>query len=419
MLSYAGVTALVVGGIAAGAITVHQRNLASDPCHNLAGRLTGVYDADARRRIEAAFKVVMPAGGEQRWQEAQRALDREARLLTETAAAACQAGTTGKESSAVVRLRLGCLDQQQDELAILVGLLANPTKEVVESAASLVQDVTFYPSDCLDADARGLSLMAQDAPDRSPAAKALWAEMLKAEALIGAGDNERALAALGDLIPEAHAIHADRLEAWLVKHSANAKLNEGQLADSVALHKQATRLAEIAHDDLLAAYASQEAANVQAALGGPHEPLGELLDDARRLSERAGNLRTVRQNFEACVGNIDGALGLADEAIPHSEQALRLAIDVGGPDDLYVAKANSSLAAMLLNVGREGEALPFAVTAVAHYERITGEAGGNVGMARDTVAESLFMLGRPEEARQATQQMRGHEEWLEPGPTSC
>ncbi|MCA9652028.1 MAG: serine/threonine protein kinase, partial [Myxococcales bacterium] len=139
----AGVIAL--GGVIAAAWVGR-----SERCTGAEAELAGVWDEDASTRVQRALLGHELAYAKSTWSRVQAGLDGYAREWKRLHRDACEAATIrGEQSSAVMDLRMQCLQRAKAELAERVAVLASADAEVLPRAVGMVDDLPALP-ECAD-----------------------------------------------------------------------------------------------------------------------------------------------------------------------------------------------------------------------------------------------------------------------------
>jgi hypothetical protein len=150
----------IIGALAgvivlAGLGVIVQRSLAARPqlCTDAASHLDGVWDADARAAIDAAFMASERSYARDAALTVERALDDYAAAWTQMHTEACTATRLrGDQSDEVLSLRMACLDRHHDALAALVQVYREADGEIVDQALEAIDSLPPL-SRCADVDA--------------------------------------------------------------------------------------------------------------------------------------------------------------------------------------------------------------------------------------------------------------------------
>lgn len=143
----------------------------------------------------------------------------------------------------------------------------------------------------------------------------------------------------------------------------------------------------------------------------------ELLDrGARRVREELKNQPDTRAQLLYTIGDIDGKLGLYDQAKPLMEESLKIRRGLYGNDHLAVAESLHGLGGVLWYIGEEDEAEKLFREGLAIRQKLLGSEHPDVAESLNDLASVMHDKGRLEEAeklyRQALQierKTRGNE----------
>ena len=135
----AGVAAAAILGstiFASHQALVRQRQL----CRSAGQKLAGVWDDEAKRRIEQAFLSTKQSYARTAWQTVERSLDAYAQEWIRSRTEACEATYVRAEQTHVAfDLRALCLEQRLNEAKALTEMFARPDAQVVQSAINATQ----------------------------------------------------------------------------------------------------------------------------------------------------------------------------------------------------------------------------------------------------------------------------------------
>jgi serine/threonine-protein kinase len=334
----------------------------ADPCVRAGERLSGIWDAGVKGRLRAAFMTTRAPQADDAWQRTRAILDGYAQRWTATHEEACRATREGRQSDALLDLRMQCLDRRRATLATLTGLWSSSLDAAqvdrAASAASALENV----DDCSDIHALGQPLgLPRDERVRQRIA-AVRARMDRVRGLLANGNLREARAA-------AEALQSDADASDYLALQAEAKLLLGEVLDGMDDAAAATpldeaaRLAARAHDDQLAARA--------------------LIVKVRVLSNYAAQ-------FERALGLVPAASAFVARA--------------GDPPALR-GSLSAVQAGALLDAGKAEEAKDLLVPALPLLERTFGRAAPQTLAAATTLAGVANQLGDYETARETCNQL--------------
>ncbi len=397
-----GATAVVVGlGVIGGtfAFASGARDANGPACADARARLDGVWDASTREAIGRAF---LAAGGDRApthtsLERTSAALDRYAARWVAGHTEACRATAVHREqSTAILDLRMHCLDRRRAELAALTRLLATADREVVANAP---QAAFALPSPEMCADREALAAGTTASPPGTAAAVAeIRGQLAEVTARQAAGkwNDGLVMADAAVAAARAHAYPPLLAEALFLQGTLQRDLRDGRKA-SITLH-EVTLEAARAHDDVLLARAWTELVYVSGFLEG--RPVDAIATErmARSMVLRIGAEPRLEARLESSLaGALARQTNFAD-ARTHEERALALREAAVGADHPEVAESLHSLATIAHNSGRYEDAIAAADRAIALRERLFGPEHPLVGRSLGNKALSLRAANRVSES---------------------
>jgi len=393
------------------------------PCGGADERVAVVWTPERSARIHAAFLATHLPYAESSYQAIDRMITAYTRRWADMHTDACRAThVRGEQSTAVLDLRMRCLDRRLGELSAAVQLLASADAAVVQNAASVASGVD--PVDgCADVDAlqapvelpadplvrarieathrevdRAAALEQagryRDAVAVAAAAEAQARELgwppLLAQALGRHGSLQRALSdpatedTLLAAVAEAGAARVDRV-------AAEADIDLAMLLISRSQLPEALRVTRIAEGMVARAADPQLWIRLRAIRGRVLEEQGRLADARHQLevalATGAGDAQLETEHTGAMrqLGSVLTTLGEYDRAVEIYRQVIASAERTGGPDHPTVADALTGLGEVLLRQGKVEDA-------VAAFARALHIREGALGPDHPVVATSLANL---------------------------
>ena len=413
-----------------------------DPCAGAATRLSDVWSPARQEAIAAAFTGTKLAYADDAWRGARAGLENYTRQWQTMYVETCRATRVeGRQSEALLDLRMACLERSRSVLLALSELWTAPlTPEVVRAATDAARGLPPLEA-C--ADARGL---AERAP--LPGTPVVLAAVAAARAKI---DQVTALN-LADRRPEAKvaakAARADadatqwdqvRAEAALAEGDALAALETVEAEPALL---EAARLAGASHDDRLAATAlielvhhlGEDKQNAARALLVADLAEGVLLragDDPKLRAHLTrfrgaallaqGSYAQAKLTFTAASELAAKAFGAKDwevtanlaelarvaEAQGDYSEARRLgdvvvegALERFGPNNPTVAAVLNNLAMAVDSGGDPEAAIAYHRRALAIKEKALGPDSASVATSLNNLAIILLRLGKLDEGQQ-------------------
>jgi serine/threonine-protein kinase len=342
------------------------------------------------------------------------------------------------QSSAVMDLRMACLDRYRRRTEDLLGVLQQADAGVVARAAAAVESLPD-PRDCAD-----VAVLTASVPE-PPAAVAAEVESIRGElshaaALAAAGRFHDAAAIAtplveraratghGPVVAEAH-YHRGRLQEALGDYAAaDADLQEAYFGARADDHAEIAESAAIAliytvgirrvQIPAARAWARHAEVEVRRRAAGPlaeadyRTNLGHLLEQAgdypaalqeleQALAIRERHLPTDSLEVLDARSNVAlmfDTLGRHQDAVDALEPVLHGKIAALGASHPEVAKVHNNLATALESLGRTDEAVAHLRRTLAIREEVLGPGHPEVASALSNVGGTLESLGRYEEA---------------------
>ncbi len=269
-------------------------------------------------------------------------VDRYADAWVEQHTVICQATrVTGEQSEALLDVRMTCMDRRLGELGALVKVLSSPEEETVSRAVTAVAELR-RPEPCATAQP-GVENTLPEEPGRRTRFLQLQAQLDDVSALQAAGR-----------YAEARDLAADTAEAsarqGFRRLVANAKIWEGSALRQMDQAKEA--IPRLREGIMLAS----AVADVRSELTGWMELMwvsGVILEEADQATgwrfaaeaalERAGSPKDLDSRFQRHLGTMLLRQNRFEEATRVGEDALRIALEVGGQGSLQHAQALNTL----------------------------------------------------------------------------
>jgi serine/threonine-protein kinase len=400
-----------VGALVIGSAGVMQRREAS-LCKHAGARLAGVWDAPRRAKLEEAFvKSGLPHAREM-WQRASAVVDGYTQRWIATHEEACRAThVDGRQSEALLDLRMTCLDRRRATVSALTDLWQGTlTPKLVDGAARAAASLPPL-DDCSDPSALTSPLPLPRDPDAQKRIKAVRDRLdrLKAElanswsdGFKAATDLRRAADATGYVPLQAEAMLQLAMAAYLVSDGA-----------ALAHADEAARLGALAHDDRLAAEALILSVKVLSNNGARFDEALERSRAAEAFVARAGDPPRLRGLLLAARGRalVDG--GKSKEAREVLDVAVQLLEATLGPNALDTFRARYLAAGTVVTLGDYASAREqhLQLLALAHAIGVGGanEAAilTNLGTIEEHTGNRAAARGYHEQALALYRQLAG------------
>ena len=395
----------LIGATSAASYVAAAQMTAPPRCQSAAQELTDVWDPGRKTAVARAFSATRAPFAAEVQQRVEARLDAYAAAWTREHQAACEANTTGAQSSHLMDLRIACLGRRRAQVSALVDIFVEADRGVVEHA---VQAVAALPSveACGDVDGLLTAVPPPAEPATAARVEALRERLARAASLEATGNYEQGLRLAAQVRAEARALGYAPLdaEAALVEGSlliVGARPQEADAALAEALR------AAITHD--LHAVAATAAAKrlfvISDGLGRPAEAL-VTQPVAEALVERAGNDDPLAALLHNNLGAAYDLHGDHVSAQQHYERALEILGRRTDALDPLLAISHHNLGGMYLDEGRLDAAL-------IHYTRARALCRELLGDRHPLGAHPLAGLGDVEVRKGApVQALRSYSEAL-------
>ncbi|WP_437811159.1 tetratricopeptide repeat protein [Sorangium sp. So ce1078] len=392
--------AAAVGIALAGLAAVGIARLRPDGiCEGGEARLAGVWDEATRNKVRAAFAGTGRPHAEDTYRRVEVALDARARAWVAMYADSCEATRVrGEQSDRLLDLRTACLERRRQEMMALTALFARgPDAEALDRS---VQASLALPGleGCADAGA----LTAAIPPPADAAARAqvgaLRGRLAEVRALAEAGKFAEALALARPIADEARAVGYAPIEAEALLSLGRAQRDAHDAKGAEATLGEAARAASRARDDALAADAWTQLLYVIGYLEARHADALALRLAAEGAVERIENRPAASARLSGTLALVLNEQGKHGEAAPLAERALAGLKAALGPDHPEVATAESRLGNVLVRLERFEDAEGAFQRARSLQERILGPEHPNVALALNSLGRLFTAQGRNREA---------------------
>lgn len=367
LLAAGAVLVLLLSGLA-----LRGLRPAAQPCRGAERQLASIWDDGRRQAVRAAFLATSRPYAADTWRSVSRALDAYAAAWVAMHTEACLAThERGKQSPALLDLRMQCLDQRLEEVASLTALFSRADEAILQKANDAAHGLPPLAT-CADAAALTAKVPPpEDAATRTQVqrtyrqlseAEALGRVGRYAEGLKGAQAVAQAAQRIGyaPLLSEALALRGDLEERTGDLSAAAQTVHQAGLAGIAGRHHKA----------------AAQAFTLQAFLAGY---LQDHPEEGRRWAELAQATLDGAGGDEALQAgllNVKGMLahrrGQEEEAARHLQQALTIRKRLLGPEHPEVAAVINNIALVKQRQERHDEAQALYLEAL----RITEQALG-------------------------------------------
>jgi tetratricopeptide (TPR) repeat protein len=349
-------------------------------CQGAAARLSGVWDAERKQRLERAFEATGNPLAKDSFERAAAVLDRYASAWQAMHVSACEATRVrGEQSDAVLSLRMACLERRLGDLRALTHLYEAADPELVTKA---VEVASSLPSMAGCGDVAALTAGIEQPRDAAQKAKSedLLARLSHPRLLKVAGRYAEAAAQTRPLAEAARALGYAPTSAEVLDFYAEVKELEGELEESEGLRYEALADAIAGHHERMTAQVATNMIWLHGVEQAHREDGHHWAEVARAAIRRIGGNDDLEADVEHYESQILYEAGQYDAALKHNELSLKARERVYGADDQRVA-INWVNAGNILS---ELHALPDARAAferaIQMYERALGPEHPKVGL---------------------------------------
>jgi eukaryotic-like serine/threonine-protein kinase len=393
----------VAGGAAYGLFLDADAASPLPRCDLGTGRLAGVWDPARKSRVRSAFQATGVAGWDRQWNRFARDLDRRTGAWSAMYDDACAAThVRGVQSSAVLDLRVECLDRKLEEMKAIVdvfaGKLDKPTMDRALGAAERLSPV----SACADvANLRAVVPLPEDRATRSKL-RDLHRRLDRARALYGAGKFEQGRELAASLKRDADALGYDPIAAEAANELADHMARAGKLEEAQELLFRAAGQAASAR----AWYVEAE---IWLSLVIGYVQLGLQKESllTARVAEvavaRAGARDELRARLKGALGVVQRNAGDYVEALESFQQAAGLRKKTLGADSPAFARELGHAGYTLLWLGRVREGLAQLERSLALRRAALRPDHPDIGASYAYVAAAQARLGKNRKARDMRQ----------------
>jgi len=401
--------ALVAGGFvalaAAGALAIVLVGQGKDTrCTGARAKLSGVWDAPVKERVQRAFSAMPGQLGMEAWNRVQTRLDSYAAAWAAMHTETCRATRVrGEQSEKVLDVRMNCLERRRLELASAAGLFADADRDLVERSARVLAQLTPV-SACADVEALTAPVPLPTDRDQRRQVEDLQAELARADALRWAGRFADGLAIAERVVPAAKQLGHQPLEAEALMTVGLVQLNldhadqaERSLSDAV--------YAAIAskHVDVQLRASIELVSAIGTGLHRHDDALG-WAKQARAALAAVGGDPVREANLENYLGSVYEDAANYDEALAHHEKALAIRRTLGPDHARSVAVSLNNLGIVYQSQGQYAEAVARFEEAHALLRDDMGAHHPYVGQTAQNLGNIYFALGELDKAERYYQQ---------------
>ncbi|MBK8266505.1 MAG: tetratricopeptide repeat protein [Nannocystis sp.] len=388
------ITGLLAGGAASVVWATQQQ---AQVCKGFEARLAGVWDDTRRSEVRSAIEGTGLSYAADTAVRVEQRLDEYTTQWVAVRGEACEAHQRGEQSGELLDLRMRCLDERLQHVAVTVGVLSEANEEVVRKA---VEAVVGLPSldRCSDEQALQAELAPPDDPELARRVAAWDQQLIEAAALRRAGEYKRGLARATTVIDEAEAVDYEPLHAraWLLA---------GNLEDKMGRYVEAEALLERALASALALGIRAEAADAAAQLvhvvgyrQARHEAGRSWAKIAEPLARAAGTSE-ASAGYLNNLGTVAYSEGKYEQSRGYHERALATEEKALGPDHPDVAMSLNNLGVVAATEGKYEQARAYFERVLAIWEKALGPDHPNVASSLNNLGNVAKVAGKYEQAQ--------------------
>lgn len=379
----------LLGVLGLGQVRMSGRRL---PCTEGERRLAGVWDAERKAAVRAAFVATHVPYAQAAWSNVERMLDGYAYRWVVMHKDACEATKVrGDQSEQVLSLRTVCLERELTEARELVGALAGASAQVVEDAVPAVARLPRV-EECANIPALLRAPRGEADGKRRAQSEELRRELASAKTLKRLGRYPESVKRLEALAGSAEKLADPAVTAEVLLELGDAYVLAGEVAPGEQTLYRALEEAERAGYDMVKARAWGKLARLVGYIQGHHEQGRRFAALAQVSLERSGGdeLRAELLTYLAGIAMSQGDAVLARRQM---EQVLVIQQRVFGAEHYQVGRSLHDLGLVLGQQGDYEGARSTLSRGIAVLEKALGSEHPHVAEALDTLCSALDVVG--------------------------
>ncbi len=398
--TWRSVAAMGVMSLAAGAGAVALSD-ASAPlptyCDDVAAKLDGVWDDDARRRMHEAFTGSgLPFADDVSTRVGDH-LDHYAATWIDEQTDACRSEVEGREPEAVVAVRMTCLAKRRGLLDAMGEALADADADAVMQSIDAVQSMPS-PRDCADVGALGRSLppIPEDEREAVESARAL---LHAANSLRALGKVEQAHHKATEAAEVSETVDYGPVRAEAQVDLAVSLHDSGQLEEAeTAMHQALTTAVAHDHDRVVAEAAAALAHLEVTRMGQPRVVERWVRLGQAALESLGGRHPNLQANLAASLGNAQRRAGDLQSALATLHDVLTLREQQFGLDHYSLAEPLGGLGMAYARTGDHEQSVRHIERARTILEQTYGEQHPHYSVMLQNLGTTHFVHGYYAEA---------------------
>jgi tetratricopeptide (TPR) repeat protein/predicted Ser/Thr protein kinase len=367
-------------------------------CTGAEQQLEGIWDEVRKQEVKGAILGTSVSYAPDTWRRVEQRLDEYTKAWIGKHTEVCEATNMREEqSSAVMDLRMACLQERRVALREAVGVLAEATETRVEKAVTLLAGLPEL-SRCDDVEALQAELPPPEDPEVAEQVEALRERLERVRVLDESGAYGKALVEAKSVAELAEALDYEPLQAEARLWRGRLRHKNGQLDEAELDLEQAYRLALRQAYDEVELDAATELVFVVGIQQGKFDAARRWEEEAWDRAQQYGASARARSWVFNNIGILLAERGELVRSQEYLERALVIKREALGSRHPDVAISLTNLG-IVLSIRRNFEqALECQQQALAIWERVLGSRHPNVALALINVGRVLRKQGKPEEA---------------------
>jgi len=362
--------------------------------------LAGAWEDQVRDRVRAAFLATGRPYAADTFRRVDEALGAYGDAWGSAYREACEAThVQGRQSEALLDLRMRCLDQRLEELRALTDLFAGSTDAEMLNRAVQATSGLRAVKDCADVEALTAQVPPPSDPEVRKRVAALRKRLARARALEQAGRYEDGLALATKIAAEARETNYPVIIAEALLRLSRLQQQAGDVKSAEATLKEAVPIASKAKYDKAVALLLVELVDV---IGFDEARFAEgiaLSVAADGALLRSGDDPDLRASLCGYLGKMYGMHGDFAEARAQFEQAIVIKRDLFGEQSSDLAISYNNFGNVLWDQGKPAEAGELYQRALDIFEATLGEDHPLVARSLSNLGNVGVADGRYEAAR--------------------
>jgi serine/threonine protein kinase/tetratricopeptide (TPR) repeat protein len=394
--------AVAVGVLGTGSwILTHQPEPTPDlRCTGFEEKLAGVWDAGRRDQVQSAILGTEVAFAGTVSETVTSVLDTFGQDWVAMRSDACEATQIrGEQSTALMDLRMACLDRQLGQVDALVEVLAQADAKTVSNGVRAVRSLEPL-SVCADTHALTAQVPLPSEPGRAQRAKEVEKAIAHVTALYLAGQYDKGLEAAQQTDADAASLGHAPLEAHAAYAHASLLASTGKFAEADPFFRKGYWKALASGNDKIMARASASAAWNLGANLRKDDIADDWIENANASIERWGTGTEEHARWLTQLALIRGKRGEHEESFKLHHQSMEVRTEALGPDSFMLGVDHLNLGVAYHRVGDYASARQEMTRALAILEPAVGSEHPWVNILQQNLSQLHLTLGNLAKARE-------------------